>query len=739
MEATGGGGTAHAPNPAGPGTARLAQFFIPAAASLQERRPRILKHGDTFALFDHNGDALAGPGSPEGIYHCDTRYLSHFYLTIEGARPILLSSTLRDDNAILTCDLTNPDLYDPAGRLTLEHDLVHIRRSRFLSNATCFERMAIRNYDARGRHIRLNLAFGADFADMFEVRGTKRKQRGVRSPAEIGPGRVALVYAGLDGRTRVTTLCFNPAPCELSGEQATFGFDLKPRESQVLFLEVRCEAGGADGAATQRSFHGALRDARRALRKSSSRAASVTTSNDTFNEAVRRSISDLYMLVTDTPQGPYPYAGVPWFCTVFGRDALITSLQTLWIDPHIARGVLRYLAEHQATSVDPAADAEPGKILHELRHGEMARLGEVPFGRYYGSVDSTPLFLLLAGAYLDRTGDLETVAQLWPNLRAALEWIDTFGDRDGDGFVEYGRRTSEGLSNQGWKDSHDSIFHADGALARGPIALVEVQAYVYGARRAAAEIARRLGETSYADELEAQAGVLRGRFDEAFFDEELGTYILALDGDKKPCRVRASNGGHALFTGIAYPERAKAVASMLMESTFFSGWGVRTLATTEARYNPMSYHNGSVWPHDNALLAAGLARYGFRRETTRIFEGFYAASTYIDLRRLPELFCGFARQPYQGPTFYPVACSPQAWAAATPLSLIQSCVGLGFDTESQRLTFERPALPDFLDEIVLRDLALLGASADISLKRAGSQIVVTVLSRSSDLSVVTTH
>lgn len=728
---------AHAPAPAGP-TAPLAQFFIPAAASLQERRPRTLKHGDTFAVFDHNGDAISGPGSPEGLFHRDTRYLSKLFLTIAGMRPMLLSSTLRDDNATLTCDLTNPDLFDAAGRLVLEHDLIHLRRTRFLWQAASFERLMIRNFDDRPRRIAVEVAFAADFADLFEVRGTQRRRRGETLAPEVSDARVTLAYLGLDGRRHATRLSFDPAPARLTAERAVFELELQPQEARPIFIEVACSPGD-EAPILRRRFLVALRDARRALRAAAARAAAISTSNDIFNEAVRRSVSDLHMLITETPEGPYPYAGIPWFSTVFGRDALITALQTLWLDPELARGVLRHLAANQAADFDAAADAEPGKILHEVRYGEMAELKEVPFRRYYGSIDSTPLFVMLAGAYLDRTGDLDMLRQIWPQVLAALGWLEQHGDRDGDGFVEYGRQTSEGLINQGWKDSHDSVFHEDGRLARGPIALAEVQAYAYGAYRAGAEIARALGQATRAEAYARRAQALRAAFDAAFFDEELGTYVLALDGEKRPCRVRSSNAGHALLTGIALPERARALARTLMGPASFCGWGIRTIASSEARYNPMSYHNGSVWPHDNALIGMGLARYGFKREAARIFEALFAASTYIDLHRLPELFCGFSRRRTEGPTFYPVACSPQAWAAAAPFAMLQACLGLGFDQTRLHVTFDDPVLPGFLDEVVLRNLRLQGAAVDVALRRSRSEVVVDVLDRRGPARVVTTN
>jgi glycogen debranching enzyme len=713
-------------------TAPPVQFYIPATSSILERRPRTLKHGDTFGVFDHYGNVVFGEGSPEGLYHKDTRYLSDLRLLVNGVWPLLLSSTIQDNNGLLTVDLTNPDFFVD-GRLDLPRDTIYLERSKFLWRGACHERLGVRNFGAKPRRIDLTVCFAADFADIFEVRGSTRPRRGVTT-TELSPGGVTFAYRGLDGLVRRTALQFDPAPAQLDATHALFRLDLPPGVGMSLFFAVSCEDDPQQPIVAE-NFFSALRQSRRGLRAATAHAASVETSNDIFNEVLCRTMSDLYMLITETPQGPFPYAGIPWFSTAFGRDAIITAMEMLWIDPSIAKGVLKYLAAMQAHEVKPEADAEPGKILHEMRGGEMARLGEVPFAAYYGSIDSTPLFIMLAGLYFERTGDLGTLKELWPHIDAALAWIDRYGDRDGDGFVEYGRRGKTGLANQGWKDSGDSIFHADGSDAETPIALCEVQGYVYAAKHHAARVAAAIGFATRAARLAHEAESLQARFEAAFWCDEIGTYALALDGKKRPCKVRSSNAGQLLFTGIVSRERAGLVADQLLGTDFFTGWGIRTIGAAECRYNPMSYHNGSVWPHDNALIGMGFARYGLKQHLQRLLAGMFDTAAYMDLRRLPELFCGFRRTAGYGPTLYPVACSPQAWSCAAPFALLQACLGLELDAAGARVRFHQPRLPAFLGEVTIRALALGRSQFDILLRRHEAGVSVNVLRREGDAQV----
>lgn len=697
-------------------------FYIPMTGPAARPR-RSLKHDDTFIVLDSHGDIGASAGGPDGLFNADTRYLARLELVLDEVQPLLLGSNLRDDNSALTVDLTNPDVYRN-GRILLHKDMLHIVRTIFLWRGTAYQRIGVQNHSENPASFDLTLLFDNDFADLFEVRGERRPRRGIGSGKLLGPSDVVLEYMGLDGKSRSTALQFDPRPTRLAVNAATYHLDLAPQQVSSLFVVASCNKPAAP---TPVPFFRGLLAHRREMRQSTRGAASIETSNNIFNEMLCRSMADLNILMTDTPQGRYPYAGIPWYSTTFGRDGIITALQMLWIDPRVARGVLKRLALYQAKTVDPLADAEPGKILHEMRGGEMAALREVPFAQYYGSVDATPLFVLLAGLYVERTGDNETLAELWPSIEAALDWIDGPGDPDRDGFVEYRRASEEGLTNQGWKDSYDAIFHADGRLAEGYIALAEVQGYVFAGKRLAARCAVRMGLPERALQLEAEAQRLAERFEEAFWCDELGTYALALDGVKQPCRVRTSNAGQLLFTGIVRADRARMVAADLMQPHFFTGWGIRTVARGEARYNPMSYHDGSIWPHDNALIALGLARYGIKHSVEHVFKALFDAASYMDLRRLPELFCGFRREKGRGPTLYPVACAPQAWASATPFTLLEAALGLEFDARRGEIRLRNPRLPAFLNEMILRDLRLGSSSVDLCVRRHGDDVSLEVM------------
>jgi glycogen debranching enzyme len=708
------------------------QFYILATSSRVNYETRVLKHGDTFAVFDRFGDIQRVGLGQQGLYHRGTRYLSRCELILEHRRPILLSSVVKNDNSLVAVDLTNPD-YHVDGQVVLPRDIIHMSRASLLWTGECHQRLRIHNYAQQSVNVSFGLHFDADFADVFEVRGFKREARGNLLQPRVESNEVVLSYEGLDGRIRETQLVFTPLPEELSASSALFCHTIGPHEDKTFYVTIRCDSKARPGP---RAFNPARKRVIRWMREARSQYARIVTSSQQLNDWIDRSAYDLHMMVTDTDHGPYPYAGVPWFSTVFGRDGIITALQCLWVNPSLARGVLSCLAATQAVETIRERDAEPGKILHEIRQGEMAALGEIPFDRYYGSVDATPLFVMLAGKYYLRTGDRAFIKSIWPNILLALKWIDESGDADGDGFVEYIRQSQQGLVTQGWKDSFDSVFHADGELAEGPIALCEVQGYVFAAWRYAAKLALILDQANVAAHFLARSRAMQERFDQVFWCDELGTYALALDGHKRPCSVKTSNAGHGLFTGIVRRERAKTLARTLLHNTSFSGWGIRTVATTERRFNPMSYHNGSVWPHDNAIIAAGLCRYGLAQMALRLLTGLCDASAQVERHRLPELFCGFVRRTAEGPTMYPVACAPQSWAAGSVFMLLQSCLGLSVDATQRHVVFRRPTLPAWLNNVTIKNLAVGDVRVDLLVFRGQQDVGVSLTRRDGPADVI---
>lgn len=681
-----------------------------------------LKDGDTFLVADHWGDVKAGA---DGLFDKDTRLLSRFALTVGRARPSRLSSGVTKDNVFFTCHSTNRPL-PPMGGRSAPAGVLHLERRRFIWDRRLFERVRMVNHGVEDILLPLTFEFDADFADIFQVRGTVRTKLGEIHPPVIDGRRVTFSYTGLDGVKRSSCLAFSEPPARLSATRAEFMFSLPRGRSLDLFVE--CGLDACDQPDEERwRWHSIL--ARLAMRRRLRRGAIVEGGrNQGFNDWLRQSRADIALLVTDLPTGPYPYAGTPWFSTPFGRDGIITAWQMLWIDPGLAKGVLTYLASRQATDTNAFMDSAPGKIMHETRGGEMSVLGEVPFGLYYGGVDTTCLFIALAGAYAKRTNDYETIRALWPNLIAAAGWMKDYGDSNGDGLIDYARAADTGLSNQGWKDSEDSIFHADGRFPKGPIALLEVQGYAFAAWKALAEMGAVLGD-GRADEWANRAETLRALVEERYWMEDEGFYAIALDGDGEQCRAIGSNAGHLLFTGLPSHERARRVTRRMLTAEFRSGWGLRTLAKGQARFNPMSYHNGSVWPHDTALAAAGMARYGERHAVAMLLGEIYGSAAHFQMR-LPELFCGFVRETGEPPIAYPVACLPQAWAAGSVFLMMQAVLGLNIDAAEGLVEVNNPALPAGLDRLSITRLKVGDGVIDLHFQRLNGHVVVMPRERS---------
>jgi glycogen debranching enzyme len=737
--------------------ARLVEPELNAPARTIPARPRpivkatdlgsaqVLKHLDLFLVSDAFGDVHPDTRGL-GLYDGDTRILSCSVLRVAGERPIVLHSDPGGSWRGVV-QATNPEYRkDPGDKMggddRILRQTVSIGRERIVAE-TYRERLDIENHGQLAFDCNVEVEFDADYADIFEVRGYARPARGELLPIEVSDDGLVFGYVGLDGVTVRTYLEFDPAPVvepsrddDHEGQGAVvarWDGSLAPGERRRITWSVHAvrlpaqAVAGLDPEAT---------DPAAAHQAWLSRNAVIETDHELVNQVFRRSLDDLCLLESTDPLGDrFIAAGVPWFATLFGRDSLITSLQALAFAPHLAIQSLEILAKRQATEVDDWRDSEPGKILHELRTGEMSRTGELPFAPYFGSIDATPLFLVLLGETHRWTGDDALVDRLWPNALAALEWIDRWGDRDGDGFVEYERRAESGLRNQGWKDSSDSIRWLDGSMAETPIALAEVQGYVYDAKRRMAGLARHRGDHELAERLDGEAADLQRRFAEAFRLPG-GAIAMALDGSKRAVDSIGSNAGHALWSGIVRAEDAAAAAAAIGSSAMVSGWGLRTFATGQAGYNPIGYHTGTVWPHDTAIAAAGLRRYGLDEQADALASGLLAAAQHFPAFRLPELFCGFDRAATGSPIAYPVACSPQAWAAGSPLMLIQTMLGLEADAPNRRLTLERPILPAGLTKVVVKGLKVGELSCDLLLHRWRGLTSAEVLRKDPGLEVV---
>lgn len=741
----------------------------------------VLKHDNLFMLSDAHGD-IHIDGRGLGLYDTDTRMLSIYDLRLNGIKPVVLragpAASYRG-----TIQLTNPDYLQPASasaapdasEIVLRRQSLGVVRERVIGGGFG-ERISVQNYTTAPERARLTLRLDADYADIFELRGLVRPARGERLPTSGDGEQIQFAYRGVDGLERRTFVRVSPEMTLINSDgraphsgPVTLELDstLAPGERVTLTVDVWTEVPeapevtsvGAEQAVPAEKTEDSDNDEEtgvpgqpevavrasvsadqpeamhRAWRSSS---AIIETSDVLAARALERASADLRLLLNSGPaEGErYVAAGVPWFSCLFGRDSLFTSLQLLCVRPQIARSTLSILGRLQATEVDDWRDAQPGKILHELRQGELARAGEIPHAPYYGTVDATPLWLMLLDEYERWTGDAELVDRLWPNALAALRWMDEYGDVDGDGLIEYERHSSRGMLNQGWKDSGDAIRNRDGSLAAGPIALVEVQGYAYAARRGLARLARLRGDEALASAQETAAERLRVRFEDMFWMDDVGTYALALDGEKRQVNSIASNAGHALWTGICAPERAASVARVLTGPGMWSGWGIRTLSSDTPGYNPIGYHLGTIWPHDNGICAAGFARYGLFDESKLVAGALLDATVHFREARLPELFCGFERERSPLPVPYPVACSPQAWAAGSLFHLLSATLGMQPNAREQRLELLRPTLPASLPSLRMRNLRVGDALVDLEFAGQGGSISVEVLRRTGDLDVV---
>ncbi|HWI65504.1 MAG TPA: amylo-alpha-1,6-glucosidase [Symbiobacteriaceae bacterium] len=664
----------------------------------------VTREGDLFQVSDRRGDFV-----PEqlacGLFYHDTRFLSRLELRVDGAKPELLSSSAAENYVQRVFGQARVD-----SEALFRKTNLAVQRQRVIYGGAMYERITLTNYELEALQTTVDLSFDADFVDLFEVRGAARARRGEQLPAELGKDWVILGYRGLDAIVRQTEVIFTVTPAALTAQSARWELQIPSHGKFVLDLIVRpAENGKRPGLM---GFDAALMALKAEYGAWSARCAAIESDSETLNRVLERSVKDLRILLADYGKGPFPVAGIPWYAVPFGRDSILTALEALPLTPSLARGTLRTLAAWQGTEQNDWRQEAPGKIAHELRFGEMANLDEIPFKRYYGTVDATPLFLVLLCEYYAWTGDLGLVRELLPNIKAALGWI-------GEGFLEFRADQGMGLVVQSWKDSPNSMTHRDGRPAASPVAVSEVQGYVYDAKRRLAPILAELGEAELAQRLQTEAEELKQRFGAAFWMEDRQYHAIALDGAGRQVGTVSSDIGHCLWSGIIDAEKAPAVAAGLTGPGLFSGWGIRTLAADESSYNPLSYHNGSVWPHDTALCVLGLKRSGFDAEANRVLGALVDAAAHFPDHRLPELFCGYARQD-GAPVDYPVACSPQAWAAAAPFALIQAILGLEPDAPNATLRV-RPALPAGLGRLTVRGLRVGGAVVDLTVTASGVQ------------------
>ncbi len=721
----------------------LIRSGMPAMLTGCRHDAEVLKQGRLFLVSDKDGEVSTGCKCGMGLYHEDTRFLSRLKLRLAGETPTLLSGSTEQTN-LGHIEFVNPPLTLADGSI-VRQETMHLSLSRALSDSFR-EQVWLLNFNVFEVALRISLEVRADFADIFEVRGLHRQRHGIFFKPQLAENSITLAYRGEDKLLLQTRIRFQIPPATIEplesdlgavGAVAHWDVVVPPNGGKVLIDYQIDTLEGLEPPKEVLGFPSLVQKITEQGAASQFFQTSIKTDNAVFDLVLDRSIRDLVALTSRYPTGPFLSAGIPWFTSPFGRDALITCLQTLMLGPEVAKGVLRFLAKYQGKAEDAFRDEEPGKILHEFRYGELARLGVIPHTPYYGTVDATPLWLILLSETYRWTGDTSLVHELWEHAEAALLWLETYGDLDDDKFVEYLRRSPKGIGNQGWKDSFNAVIFPDGSLAEAPIALAEVQGYVYDAKRRASELCHLVGQELLAKRLLQEAEELKLRFNQAFWSTEDGFYALALDRDKRPVRTLTSNPGHALWSNIVAPEHIHDVVRSLLSPAMFSGWGIRTLSADSPVYNPIGYHIGTVWPHDNALIAKGFADRGFKREANMIFTAMYDAALRFNYYRLPELFCGFARQgEIDKPIPYPVACAPQAWAAATPIMLLLASLGLEADAPHRTLKVNVPSLPDWLGRVTIRGLRIGAALVDLEFIQTNGTTTTRILDKQGDLRVL---
>lgn len=700
----------------------------------------VVKDGDLCFVCDPDGTVpLDGPHG-FGLYYRDCRYLNGYEFELAGARPLCLVATA-EDGYMAIFQLTNPECRTEQARI--DRETIGIKWERLLDGTTpaLHERLAFQNFGVDPVDLPVSIVFRTAFEDVFDVREPKPVGAGTRRPPCWRNGVLCFHYEGRDEIHRSLSVHCEPQPDVEDEAGATFYLRLAPQERREILLSLVVKESPERCETEPHRYHQPNRGQMQARLRAASdawlaREARLLSDSLVVNRVMEQSQRALHVLQSRLQDQSYFAAGVPWYVALFGRDSLITALQTLAYDPDIAAQTLRLLARHQGRREDRWREEEPGKILHELRTGEKARLGEIPHAPYYGTIDATLLFLILIGRHAAWTGRLDLFKELRSNIDAALAWMTDYGDVNGDGYLEYRRTSEQGLENQAWKDSKDAIVNVDGSLATPPIAPVEVQAYAYEAMTGMAELFRRAGERDRAERLSLDAADLRTRFNRDFWLDDKGCYALALQAGGKPAAVVSSNAGHVLWCGIADEAKARRVAECLMGESMFSGWGIRTLSADERRYNPMGYHLGTVWPHDNSLIAAGFRRYGYGQAAAQIFSGLLEAALRFDDHQLPELFCGFSRREYPVPVRYPVACHPQAWAAASIPYLIEAILGLAPEAFENRLRIARPVLPEFVTFVELHGVRVGQAKVDLRFERSNGSITVCPLKIEGPLDLV---